>query len=219
MKTLSESIIGRKGTYLGGTPVVFWNQYDPADISVVLDMPSDVIDTIEHSDENDFTIPLDRRDLDDIYILYMSDEPSNVACLSTGCRTLEELRDKFKRAYNMINATIHDIYKYPYRYEIHIGDAYIPIGSILEPEIPFAKSQDPRKPIQDMFDSEAAWNAWIEFIWNMPDATSTSGVCSYGYDMLDIKHKKVIERPRGSSISVKIETFKEFGKHNERYGN
>lgn len=217
MKTLSESIIGRKGSYLGGTPVVFWNEYDPANVSIVLDMPRDVIEIIEQSDEKDYTLKI--RNLNSIHILYMSDEPSSVAILDTKCRLLNEFQNKFESEYNRVlsGITVQDILKSPYKYEIHIGDAYIPIGSILAPEIP--KSIPITHKIQDVFDPEGAWNAWIEFIWNMPDATSITGPFSFGYAIVDLGHKKVIESPRGSSISVKIETFKEFGRHNERYGN
>jgi len=219
MKTLSESIIGRKDSYMGGTPVVFWNQYDPADVSIVLDMPRDVIETIEQSDEKDYIIEI--KNLNSIHILYMSDEPSCVAILDTKCRLLNEFQNKFESEYNRVlsGVTVQDILKSPYKYEIHVGDAYIPIGGVLAQEIrEITKSLQTRKML-DVFDPEAAWNAWIEFIWNMPDATSITGPYSFGYAIVDLGHKKVIESPRGSSISVKIKTFKEFGRHNERYGN
>lgn len=215
MKTLSESIIGRRG--VGGTPVVFWNEYDPADVSIVLDMPRDVIEVIEQSDEKDYTLEI--RNLSSIHILYMSDEPSCVSILDTKCRLLNEFQNKFKSEYNRVfsGVTVQDFIKSSYKYEIHVGDAYIPIGSVLAREI--TKFIPITHKIQDVFDSEYAWNAWIEFIWNMPDATAITGPYSFGYAIVDLGHKKVIESPRGSSISVKIETFKEFGQHNERYGN
>lgn len=214
MKTLSESIIGRKGTY--GVPVVFWNEYNPADVSIVLDMPRDVIKVIEQSDEKDYTLEI--RNLNSIHILYMY-EPDCVAIKDTKCRLLNEFQNKFESEYNRVlsGVTVQDFIKSSYNYEIHVGDAYIPIRSVLAREI--TKSIPITHKIQDVFDSNAAWNAWIEFIWDMPDATSITGPYSFGYAIVDLGHKKVIESPRGSSISVKIETFKEFGRHNERYGN
>jgi len=216
MKSITESIIGRRG----GTvriPIVFWNQYDPADMSVVLDTPVETIGEIAQNYGNeDRLLELDTKNLDNIHFLYMSGDSDSVACKDTGCKTLKELRDKFKRAYNAINATLADVVKYPYKYEIHIGDAYIPIGLILVQEISRPLYN---KDLQYVFNEEAAWNAWIEFIWNMPDATSTSGVYSYGYAMLDLKNKKVIESPRGYDIEVRIETFDEFCRHNNKYKN
>ena len=216
MKTLSESIIGRRGTYLGGTPVVFWNEYDPADVSIVLDMPRDVISVIEQSDEKDYTLEI--KNLNSIHVLYMSDEPDCVAIKDTKCRLLNEFQNKFESEYNRVlsGVTVQDFIKSSYKYEIHVGDAYIPIGSVLAREI--TKSIPITHKILDVFDSIKAWEAWIEFIWNMPDATSITGPYSFGYAIVDLGHKKVLESSR-SDITVRIETFKEFGRHNERYGN
>lgn len=217
MKSLQESIIGRKGTYTRGVPVVFWNKYDPADVSIVLDMPGDVINVIKQSDDGDCVLEI--RNLNNIHILYMSSEPDCVTILDTKCRLLNEFQNKFKSEYNRVfsGVTVQDFIKSPYKYEIHVGDAYIPIGSVLARDI--TKSIPVTHKIQDVFDSEYAWNAWIEFIWNMPDATSISGVYSYGYAIVDLGHKIIIESPRGYDINIRMETFKEFGRHNERYGN
>jgi len=217
MKTLYESIIGRKGSYLGGVPVVFWNKYDPTDISIVIDMPRNVIGVIEQSDEGDCILEI--KNLNSIHILYMSGEPGCTAILDTKCRLLNEFQNKFESEYNRVlsGVTVQDFIKSYYKYELHVGDAYIPIGSILVREI--TKSIPRTHKILDIFDPDYAWNAWTEFIWNMPDATSTTGPYSFGYAIVDLGHKKIIESPRGYNINIRMETFKEFGRHNERYGN
>lgn len=206
MKTLSESIIGRKGTYMKGMPVVFWNEYDPTDVSIVLDMPGDIVKNIEQSRNGDYVLEI--KNLNGIHILYTG-EPDCTAIKDTKCRLLNEFQNKFESEYNRVlsGVTVQDILRSPYKYEIHIGDAYVPIGSVLAQEI--TKSIPVTHKIQDVFNPEDAWNAWIEFIWNMPDATSTTGPYSFGYAIVDMGHKKVIESPRGY-IHIRIETFKEF---------
>ena len=217
MKHIKESIIGRRGGSVR-IPIVFWNQYDPADMSVVLDVPVETIGKIaQNYGDGDRLLELDTRNLDNIHFLYMSGDSDCVACKDTGCKTLGELRNKFDKEYNGLRASISDIWNQPWKYEIHIGEAYIPIGSVLQPEISPHSVSNPNSGIQVIFHTQAAWDALIEFRWNMPEATSTSGSAdSYGYAMLDIKHKKVIESPRGD-IKVRIEDFNEFYRRINKY--
>ena len=132
MKHIKESIIGRRGGSVR-IPIVFWNQYDPADMSVVLDVPVETIGKIaQNYGDGDRLLELDTRNLDNIHFLYMSGDSDCVACKDTGCKTLGELRNKFDKEYNGLRASISDIWnqytseRLIFRLEVYCSRKYLP---------------------------------------------------------------------------------------------